>query len=109
MAEKKHPHLWLLKAAPEVSAALAKLPRGTRAGVFRQLDLLLYADDPYLQPFVEMLKDPRFQRARKFRVGDYRVLFVVRREAVEHQKTSYRGTLYVLLIENRRDVYTNPS
>lgn len=109
MTEKKPPQKWLLKATAEARASLGKLPKSSITGIFRHLEQLLYADDPYMLPFAEMLKDPRFQRARKFRVGDYRLVFVVKREPVEHQMTKYRGTLSILLIENRKDVYTNPS
>jgi mRNA-degrading endonuclease RelE of RelBE toxin-antitoxin system len=101
----KRPYQWLLRIEPAAQANFNKLPRATKQGVFRNLRELLYADDPYNVGFVEMLKDSKFARVRRFRVGDYRVLFTLETAEVIHQKHSYKGTLFILIVRNRNDVY----
>lgn len=73
--------------------------------MFRRLRQALEAEDPYALPFVEMLKDKKFERLRKFRAGDYRVIYVVEFSPVTDQGFTYRGTLFVTHIGNRKDVY----
>ena len=66
---------------------------------------LLNADDPYSLPFVEMLKARKFERIRKFRAGDYRVFFIVESIEVTDQKHTYKGTLFVVDIRDRKEAY----
>lgn len=98
-------YYWLLSITDDARDALRLLPKATRATVFRRLRQALEAEDPYALPFVEMLKDRKFERLRKFRAGDYRVLYIVELSPVIHQGFTYRGTLLVVHIGNRKDVY----
>jgi mRNA-degrading endonuclease RelE of RelBE toxin-antitoxin system len=95
----------LLNFQPEAQRGLDKLSSGEKQSVFRQLSRLLYAEDPYLMPFVEMLQEKKFSRAHKFRVGDYRISFVVEVVPITHLNHTYAGTLFVLDIRNRKDAY----
>jgi mRNA-degrading endonuclease RelE of RelBE toxin-antitoxin system len=52
-----------------------------------------------------MLKAPEYERVRKFRVGDYRIFFMLERETIEVQGHEYVGTLVLLNIRNRKDAY----
>jgi mRNA-degrading endonuclease RelE of RelBE toxin-antitoxin system len=101
----KVPHLWLLRINVQAQKAFDDLPDTAKNAVFRRLEQLLSAEDPYNLPFVEMLKDKKFERARKFRAGDYRVLYIVDSRPTVHQGFAYRGVVLVLEIGNRRDVY----
>jgi mRNA-degrading endonuclease RelE of RelBE toxin-antitoxin system len=95
----------LLKISPSAKQSFSNLPGSQKRGVFRQLRELLIADDPYSAPFVEMLQAKKFERAYKFRVGDYRVLFVLDATEITHLKHTYRGTLFLLDIRDRKQAY----
>lgn len=96
---------WHLIVMPAAKRKFDQLSRSTKQGVFRQLRLLLTADDPYAQPFVEMLKAKSFDRIRKFRVGDFRVMFVVETKETAHLKHIHKGTLFLLDIRDRKESY----
>jgi mRNA-degrading endonuclease RelE of RelBE toxin-antitoxin system len=96
---------WLLIVQPTAKRAFNNLQRGEKRAVFRRLEELLNADDPYALPFVEMLQATRFERNRKFRVGDYRIFFVIESIAVTHLKHTYKGTVFLLDIRNRNQAY----
>ena len=66
---------------------------------------LLNADDPYSLSFVEMLQADKFGRVRKFRVGDFRVFFALETVEVSQSTHTYKGTLFLLDIRNRREAY----
>lgn len=97
--------LWWLQVRPEAQAVFDGLSTGEKQAIFRRVRELLIADDPYSASFAEMVKGKKYERARKFRAGDYRVLFVIKAEAVTRQKHTYKGTLYIMKIGNRKDVY----
>jgi len=99
------PHLWLLNIQPDTKHTFDSLSRTNKQGVFRRLRELLNADDPYSLHFVEMLQAKKFGRIRKFRVGDYRVLFAIEAHETTHLKRGYKGTLFVLAIRDRKDAY----
>jgi mRNA-degrading endonuclease RelE of RelBE toxin-antitoxin system len=99
------PHKWLLNIQPIAQQAFDALDSTEKRGVFRRLRDLLKADDPYSLPFVEMLQAKRFERVRKFRVGDYRVFFVIEPVQVTHLNHTYKGTLFLLDIRDRKDAY----
>lgn len=99
------PHQWLLNIQPEAKKAFDALSSTNKRGIFRRLHELLNADDPYSLSFVEMLKAAKFERIRKFRVGDYRVFFVVDTTEVEFQNHPYKGTFFLLEINNRKESY----
>jgi len=105
MMRRKSPHLWLLIIQPDASRGFDKLPHEQKATLFRRLRMLLNAEDPYNSPFVEMIKDKKFDRIRKFRVGDYRVFFSVESIPVTHLKHTYKGTLFLLYIRDRKEAY----
>ncbi len=56
-------------------------------------------------PSIEMLKEKRFERMRKFRVGDYRVFFIIEAVEIVQFQHKYRGTLFVLDIRDRKESY----
>jgi mRNA-degrading endonuclease RelE of RelBE toxin-antitoxin system len=103
--DKSRPHKWLLHLQPEAKKAFDALSKSEKQGVFRNLRECLNADDPYRLPFVQMVKAKKFERVRKFRVGNYRVFFAIETEPVTYLKHEYRGTLFLLRIEHRRDAY----
>jgi mRNA-degrading endonuclease RelE of RelBE toxin-antitoxin system len=98
-------HRWCLIIHPEAQRAFDQLPSSVKRGIFRQLRELLLSDDPYREPFVEMLKAPKFGRIRKFRVGDYRILFLFNHEPIEFNHHWYQGEIHLLDIRNRKDAY----
>jgi mRNA-degrading endonuclease RelE of RelBE toxin-antitoxin system len=81
------------------------MQRGQRMSLFRSLRQLLLADHPFNLPFVEALTERKYAGLRKFRVGEYRVLFTLDLQPVHHQKFDYQGTLVVIMIEHRKDIY----
>jgi mRNA-degrading endonuclease RelE of RelBE toxin-antitoxin system len=103
---RKPPHRWLLKVTLRAKAKLDTLTGSERQGVFRRLRDLLNAEIPYGLTFVEMLKEKQFDRVYKFRVGNYRVFFVIKSGEVIDQKHKYKGTLYVLDIQDRKEAYS---
>ncbi len=105
MKRRNPPHRWLLNIQPETKRTFDTLPRANKQGVFRRLRELLNTDDPYSPPFVEMLQAKKFGRVRKFRVGDYRVFFAIEAIEITHLKHTYKGTLFVLAIRDRKDAY----
>lgn len=52
-----------------------------------------------------MLQGESFQRLRKFRVGDYRVIFELKNDPIEHQKHPYLGIIIIIAIGLRKDIY----
>lgn len=99
------PHRWLLNIQPDAKRTFDTLSPTQKRIIFRHLRELLNADVPYSLPFVEMLKARKFERIRKFRAGDYRVFFVTEPVVVTHQKHTYKGTLFVLDIRDRKEAY----
>jgi mRNA-degrading endonuclease RelE of RelBE toxin-antitoxin system len=98
-------HQWLLIVYTEAQEAFDNLPSSAKNLILPRLQRLLESSMPYSLPMVEMLKAKKFRRIRKFRAGDYRVLFTLEEQEVIHQKHTYKGTLYVILISNCRDTY----
>jgi mRNA-degrading endonuclease RelE of RelBE toxin-antitoxin system len=98
-------HKWLLIIQPEAKQQFDRLTRSSRRATFRHLRDLLNADDPYALPFVEMIQSKIFERQRKFRVGDYRIIFAIESEEVIDQKHQYKGTLFVLDVLHRKEAY----
>src|SRR5215510_1581056 len=96
---------WLLIIDPTAQERFNHLPAAQKRAIFRYLRELLNADDPYSLPFVEMLKDRKFERNRKFRAGNYRVFFAVERVEVAYAENSYKGSLYLLDIRDRKEAY----
>lgn len=84
MTARNLPHQWLLNVQPGAKQIFDTLSPGEKRGVFRHLQELLNADDPYSLPFVEMLQAKKFGRIRKFRVGKYRVFFVTEPAEITH-------------------------
>lgn len=71
----------------------------------RLLRRLVNADAPYELEFVENLEGEQYKKIRKFRVGDYRILFTLDTRPVTHNQHLYKGTVVVLKIDWRKDVY----
>lgn len=92
------PHKWLLIIDDEAKIVFDELPLATKLSFVRSLMILLRADDPYSVSFVGMLKDKEFERMRKFRAGDWRILFVVERSEITHLQHKYAGTLFLQYI-----------
>jgi mRNA-degrading endonuclease RelE of RelBE toxin-antitoxin system len=99
------PHKWLLNIQPDTKQTFNTLSSSNKQGVYRRLKELLNADDPYSLRFVEMLKAKKFERVRKFRVGDYRVFFSIEPIEVTHLKHTYKGTLFLIAIRDRKEAY----
>ncbi|MEQ8673500.1 MAG: hypothetical protein RLP44_06015 [Aggregatilineales bacterium] len=99
------PHKWLLNIQPNAQKRFNSLSITEKRGVFRRIRELLNADDPYAAPFIEMLKEKKFERVRKFRVGNYRVFMVIEFAEITHQEHTYRGTLFLLDIRDRKEAY----
>ncbi|MFN8374873.1 MAG: hypothetical protein U0694_18590 [Anaerolineae bacterium] len=102
---RRKTHQWLLIVQPDAQQTFDMLSPAAKRGVFRQMRELLMADDPYTTPFVEMLKAQKFARTYKFRVGDYRIFFVVEPIPITHLKHTYKGTLFLLNILDRKEAY----
>jgi mRNA-degrading endonuclease RelE of RelBE toxin-antitoxin system len=78
---------------------------GHRRSLLNSLRQLVNTDDPFALSFVEMLKDKEFERARKFRVGGYRVFFTINTDEIIYQKHTYKGTIVILSIRKRSEAY----
>jgi mRNA-degrading endonuclease RelE of RelBE toxin-antitoxin system len=100
-----HTHQWLLIIDERAQQVFDTLADSEKSGIFRQLRLLLRADDPYSVSSVQMVKGKKFQRVRKFRIGNYRVFFYTEAEEVTHQEHTYKGTLFLLDIRKRKEAY----
>jgi len=96
---------WWLRLNRAVRDELRQLPASTRKTFFRQLRLLLEADDPYLLPFVEKLKDKRFEGVQRFRAGNFRVKFIVQAETIMRERHTYKGVLFIVAISDRKEAY----
>src|SRR5687767_2754502 len=105
MMSPNPPHRWWLRIHPNAKKKFNSLQASEKRTIFRQLRLLLNADAPYSLDFVEMLKDEDFVRSRKFRAGNYRVFFELRTQEVTPHKHTYKGTLYLLDIRDRKEAY----
>lgn len=82
------------------------LLKADKEGIFNRLRQLLVADDPYSVPGVaDKLIEKRFHAIRRFRAGNYRVLYAVDPTEVVHNKHSYKGTLYIIAIHDRKNAY----
>ena len=64
---KESTYKWLLNIQPAARRSFDRLLPGQKQSVFRHLRQLLIADEPYGLTFVEMLKESKFERIRKFR------------------------------------------
>lgn len=102
---KNPPHKWHFYFTDSALDALRAMQSGHRGGVFRDLHALVNADAPYDLPFVDKLEGKQFEGIRKFRVAHYRVLFMLDTRPVELQKHRYKGTVVILTIDHRKDVY----
>lgn len=96
---------WLLIIEPPAQQIFDRLAPSVKRTIFRHLRDLLSADDPYSLPMVEMLKAVKFERTRKFRAGNYRVVFAIESGTFNHLKHEYKGVLYMLDIWERKDAY----
>lgn len=99
------PHKWLIIVSPDAKKSFDRLPPIAKRSFFRHMRELLNADDPYNLPFVEMLKSKEFDRVRRFRIGNYRVFFFIEAAEITHQKHTYKGTLFVSEIHDRKEAY----
>lgn len=102
---KNPPHKWHFFFTDDALAALKAMQRGYRMAVFRNLRHLVNADAPYELDFVQALQGERYKHIRKFRVGNYRILFTLDTRSVTHQKFTYKGTVVILGIGHRKDIY----
>lgn len=105
MMSRNPPHKWLLQVQDDAQHIFDTLLPGYKRSIFRRLQELLVANDPYSLPFVEMIKGEQNERTRKFRVGNYRIFFAVEPIEVTHLNYTYKGTLFVLYIWDRKDAY----
>lgn len=96
---------WFLKIRPDAQHAFDRLRDGEKQAIFRHLTELLTAENPYTMPFVEMLQAGKFERTRKFRVGDYRVFFDLQAVEITVLGHKYKGTLFLVDIRNRKEAY----
>ena len=96
---------WLLIIDPVAQERFDSLPSAQKRAIFRHLRELLNADDPNALSFVEILKDKKFSRMRKFRAGDYRVFFALESKEVNDAETIYKGSLFLLDIRDRKEAY----
>ncbi|GIK67329.1 MAG: hypothetical protein BroJett018_51230 [Chloroflexota bacterium] len=99
------PHQWLLIIEPPAQEMFDTLTPSVKRTIFRHLRELLQADDPYNLTFVEMLRETKYQRMRKFRAGNFRVLYAIESVSITHLKHEYKGVLYLLDIWERKDAY----
>lgn len=105
MSSRNPSYRWLLIIQPGAKEAFDNLSPAVKRGIFRRLRELLIADDPYALPFVEMLQAKKFGRIRKFRMGNYRVFFVIEPVEVIHLKYTYKGRFFLLDIRDRKQAY----
>ncbi|GIK66120.1 MAG: hypothetical protein BroJett018_39140 [Chloroflexota bacterium] len=99
------PHKWLIIVSPDAKKSFDRLPPTAKRSFFRHVRELLNADDPYSLPFVEMLKAKEFGRVRRFRIGSYRVFFFIEAVGITHLKHTYKGTLFISEIHDRKEAY----
>jgi mRNA-degrading endonuclease RelE of RelBE toxin-antitoxin system len=73
------PHKWHFQLTSVAWATYRTMLPGHRRNFRETLHQLVNADNPLGLPFVQMLQGEKFQRLRKFRIGDYRVIFRVKK------------------------------
>jgi mRNA-degrading endonuclease RelE of RelBE toxin-antitoxin system len=97
--------LWLLKIQADAKILFDEFSDTNKRTTFHQLKQLLESSTPYHLPFVLKLKEMRFEGVRRFRVGDYRVMFVLEIKEIVSQGHLYKGTLHIISITNRKESY----
>lgn len=102
---KNPPHKWHFFFTEEALAALKEMQRGHRMAVLRHLRQLVNADAPYELNFVEALQGTNFENIHKFRISHYCILFTLDSRPITHEKFSYKGTVVILQIGQRKDIY----
>ncbi len=102
---KNLPHKWHFFFTNDALTVLRSMQRGHRLATFRKLRQLVNVDAPFELAFVQSLQGEKYAEIRKFRVGDYRILFTLDSNPVTINKFDYKGTVVVLGIGQRKDVY----
>jgi mRNA-degrading endonuclease RelE of RelBE toxin-antitoxin system len=73
--------------------------------VLRHLRQLVNSEAPLEWDFVEALQGTNYRDIYKFRVSNYRILFTLDVRPLTHQKFRYKGTVVILQIGHRKDIY----
>lgn len=102
---KNPPHLWYFRLETSAHDTVRAMQSGHRRRFFEHLRQLLNADAPFECDFVESLAGQQYKDIRKFRIGDYRVLFALDTRPFTHLKHSYKGIVVILVVDWRKDVY----
>lgn len=102
---KNPAHKWHFFFSSQALSSLKEMQRGHRMAILRHLRLLVNADAPYELDFVEALQGTKYAGIRKFRVSHYRVLFTLDTRPITHEKFNYKGTVVLLEIGQRKDIY----
>ncbi|MEM6282598.1 MAG: hypothetical protein AAF787_10430 [Chloroflexota bacterium] len=84
--------------------ALGSMPLADRLGVFAKLKPLVESENPYAHPSVTAAQG-RLKPLRKFRYGNWRIFFELDETPVLVEKYTYKGSLIVQSIRNRRSAY----
>lgn len=84
-------HKWLMQIKPTIRKELSQLSKSERLSLFKHLQQLLEAENPYSLPFAQKLREERFAEVRRFRIGDYRVFSIWKRNPSPTTSFSIRG------------------
>lgn len=100
-------HYWHFQFEEEALKRYYTLRPGYKRGVLNCLRQVLRTEHPYAgdPTCVETLQGEVYQGIFKYRVGPYRVLFEIVEEPVTVQKHDYKGTIRIIDIDHRKDIY----
>lgn len=97
------PHKWHFEITKPARSQISSLSKQDRRAVFSSIRELLLADNPKSLNDVKKLVDSDDLWRKK--QGNYRILFTVEAGEVVHNKFTYKGTLQIVKVADRKDVY----
>lgn len=97
-------HKWYFSPSKISRQQIWDLPYKQRLLIYKRLQSLLESDNPKALPEVKKLVDVEGDvwRARQ---GDYRIIFTLDSQKLEHDNHEYAGTLTILAVLHRSEAY----
>ena len=108
MSDPEHTtHFWHFEFEEEALQTYHSLRPGHKRSVLDCLRQILRTENPYAghPACLEILKGDYYKGVLKYRVGDYRVLIVIDSTPVTVQSHDYKGTVRIIDIDHRKDIY----
>lgn len=99
------PHQWHLEVTESAKRQIRKLPQQDRKAIFRGIKQLLSVENPTAIVGVKKLVGPEFEGLWRKRQGKYRIKFFLEVGEVIHNKFTYKGTVIIESVLDRKDAY----